>query len=40
MKKKMIKFKDKFIKNIKRIKEEKLISNYFKDNKLFLVYVL
>ena len=40
MKKKMIKFKDKFIKNIKHIKEEKLISNYFKDNKLFLVYVL
>ena len=37
MKKKLIKFKDKIIKNLKRVKEEKLISNYFKDNKLFIV---
>ena len=40
MKKKLIKFKDKIIKKIKRVKEEKMISNYFKDNRLFLVYVL
>ena len=40
MKKKIINFKDKFIKKIKRIKEEKMISSYFKDNRLFLVYVL
>ena len=40
MKKKLIKLKDKLIKNLKRIKTEKLISNYFKDNKLFIVYVL
>ena len=40
MKKKLTKFKDKIIKNLKRIKEEKMISNYFKDNRLFLVYVL
>ena len=40
MKKKVIKLKDKIIKNIKRVKEEKMISNFFKDNRLFLVYVL
>ena len=40
MKKKLIKFKDKIIKKIKKIKEEKMISNFFKDNRLFLVYVL
>ena len=40
MKKKLSNFKDKIIKNIKRIKEEKMISSYFKDNRLFLVYVL
>ena len=40
MKKKLTKFKDKIIKNLKRIKEEKMISNYFKDNRLFLIYVL
>ena len=40
MKKKIIRFKDKLIKKLKRIKEEKMISNYFKDNKLFIVYVL
>ena len=40
MKKKLTKFKDKIIKNLKRIKEEKMISKYFKDNRLFLVYVL
>ncbi len=40
MKRKLTKFKDKIIKNLKRIKEEKMISNYFKDNRLFLVYVL
>ncbi len=39
MKKKIIKLKDKFIRYIKRIKEEKLISSYFKNNRLFLVYV-
>ncbi len=40
MKKKVIKLKNKIIKNIKRVKEEKMISSYFKDNRLFLVYVL
>lgn len=30
MKKKLIKLKDKLIKNIKRIKDEKIISSYFK----------
>ena len=40
MKKKMIKFKDKFIKKIRKAREEKIVSNYFKNNKLFLVYVL
>ena len=40
MKKKIIKAKDKIIKNIKRIKEEKMLSSFFKDNRLFLVYVL
>lgn len=40
MKKKLIKLKDKIIKKIKKIKEEKMISNFFKDNRLFLVYVL
>ena len=40
MKKKLIKLKDKIIKKVKRIKEEKMISNFFKDNRLFLVYVL
>ena len=40
MKKKLTKFKDKIIKTLKRVKEEKMISNYFKDNRLFLVYIL
>ena len=40
MKKKLSNFKDKIINNIKRIKKEKIISSYVKDNKLFLVYVL
>ena len=40
MKKKLIKFKDKVIKKLKKVKEEKMISNFFKDNRLFLVYVL
>ena len=40
MKKKIIKAKDKIIKNIKRIKEEKMLSSFFKDNRLFLGYVL
>lgn len=40
MKKKLIKFKDKIIKKLKKVKEEKMISNFFKDNRLFLVYVL
>ena len=40
MKKKLIKLKDKIIKKIKKIKEEKMISNFFKNNRLFLVYVL
>ena len=31
MKKKLIKLKDKIIKKVKRIKEEKMISNFFKD---------
>ena len=40
MKKKLINFKDKIIKKTKKIKEEKMISDFFKDNRLFLVYVL
>ena len=40
MKKTIIKFKDKIIKKIKKIKKDKLISNYFKENRLFLVYIL
>lgn len=40
MKKKFNKIKIKFIKNIKRVKEEKLLSKYLKNNKLFLLYVL
>ncbi len=40
MKKKLIKFKDKIIAKLKKIKKDKLISSYFKDNRLFLVYVL
>ena len=40
MKKKLTKFKDKIIKTLKRVKEEKMISNYFKENRLFLVYIL
>ena len=40
MKKKLIKFKDKIIKKLKKVKEDKMISNFFKDNRLFIVYVL
>ena len=40
MKKKLTKFKDKIIKTLKRVKEEKMISNYFQENRLFLVYIL
>ena len=40
MKKKLIKYKYKIIKKLKKVKEEKMISNFFKDNRLFLVYVL
>ena len=40
MKKKLIKFKDKIVAKLKKIKKDKLISSYFKDNKLFLVYIL
>ncbi len=40
MKRKIIKIKDKLTKNIKRIREEKLISSYFKNNRLFIVFVL
>ena len=38
--KKILKLKDKLIKTLKKIKSEKIISNYIKDNRLFLVYVL
>lgn len=40
MKKKLIKLKDKLIKTIKRIKDEKIISSYFKNNRLFIVYIV
>ena len=40
MKKKLIKLKDKLIKTIKRIKDEKVISSYFKNNRLFIVYIV
>lgn len=40
MKRKLHKIKYKFIRNIKKIKEEKIISNYIKNNCLFLVYVI
>ena len=40
MKKKLIKLKDKLIKIIKRIKDEKIISSYFKNNRLFIVYIV
>lgn len=40
MKKKLIKLKDKLIKIIKRIKYEKIISSYFKNNRLFIVYIV
>ena len=40
MKKTIVKFKDKFVNFIKRIKKEKMISNYFKNNRLFLLFVL
>lgn len=40
MKKKIIKLKDKFLKTLKRIKEEKIISSYFKKNRLFVVYLI
>lgn len=40
MKRKLTKVKDKFIKTIKQIKEDKLISKYFRNNRLFIVYVL
>ena len=40
MKKKLTKFKDKIIKTLKKVKEDKMISNYFKENRLFLVYIL
>ena len=40
MKKKLIKLKDKLIKTIKRIKDEKIISSYLKNNRLFIVYIV
>ena len=40
MKKKLIKLKDKLIKIIKRIKDEKIISSYLKNNRLFIVYIV
>ena len=40
MKKKIIKLKDKFLKIIKKIKDEKIISSYFKNNRLFIVYLV
>ena len=40
MKKKIIKLKDKFLKTLKRIKEEKIISSYFKKNHLFVIYLI
>ena len=40
MKKKIIKLKDKFLKTLKRIKEEKIISSYFKKNRLFVIYLI
>ena len=40
MKKKLIKLKDKLIKTIKRIKDEKIISSYLKNNRLSIVYIV
>lgn len=40
MKKKLIKLKDKLIKTIKKIKDEKIISSYLKNNRLFIVYIV
>lgn len=40
MKKTIVKLKDKFVNFVKRIKKEKMISNYFKNNRLFLLFVL
>ncbi len=40
MKKKIIKIKDKLIKEIKRAKKEHLMRKYIKENKLFLTFVL
>ena len=40
MKNKIIKFKDKILNYLKRVKNEKLIAKFFRENKLFIVYVL
>lgn len=40
MKKRIIRHKEKFIKYIKRVKEEHLIRQYFKNNTLFITFVL
>ena len=40
MKKTIVKLRDKFVNFVKRIKKEKMISNYFKNNRLFLLFVL
>ena len=40
MKKRIIRHKEKFIKYIKRVKEEHLIKQYFKNNTLFITFVL
>ena len=40
MNKKIIKLKDKFLKILKKIKDEKIISSYFKNNRLFIVYLV
>lgn len=39
MKQKLINFKNKLIKTLKKAKQEKIISNYIKNNRLFLVYI-
>ena len=39
MKQKLINFKNKLVKSIKKAKQEKIVSNYIKNNRLFLVYI-
>ena len=38
--KKIKKLKDKLISYLKRVKEEKLVSKYIKDNKIFIAYII